>query len=94
LKTKAFERGESNGRNTLHNQRLKLENNKDPATENANGEFEKKIMCAYVVNVDFYVLNSTLYHVIDPFIDIGNAKMGKIRIIRPNVEKATLDGIT
>jgi hypothetical protein len=90
LKTKAFERGESNGRKTLHNQRLKLENNKSPATENANGEFGNEIYPAYV---DFQVLNSMLYHIIDPFDDIGNAKMGKIRIMIPYVNATTLDGI-
>jgi hypothetical protein len=41
---KAFERGESNGRKTLHNGPFKLENNKGPATENANGEFGRKII--------------------------------------------------
>jgi hypothetical protein len=43
--------------------------------------------------VDFQVLNSMLYHIIDPFDDIGNAKMGKIRIMIPYVNATTFDGI-
>jgi hypothetical protein len=85
---KDFEGGESNGRKTVYSKPRNVKNNKGPATKNANRQLENTFNHAYT---HFEALKSAFYQIIDPFDDIGKAKMSKMRIVIQNVEDGTLD---